>query len=232
MSDNGQANAPAQSDDSRLDWLEQIESILYTAVISDALDRAGIRQNAMEEYLRPIHPQCRFAGWARTLTCSDVYHFTEEPYAIEIEAVDSLRPGDVAVVSTHRSRRNAPWGELLSTAAKARGARGAVVDGLVRDLKKIEAISFPVFAAGMKPVDSAGRGMVTAYDVPVECGGVLVQPGDLVVGDEDGIVVVPRAAAGEVIEIALDKVRREDQTRAELAQGAYLKDVFGKYGVL
>jgi regulator of RNase E activity RraA len=128
--------------------------------------------------------------------------------------------------------RNAPWGELLSTAAKARGARGAIVDGLVRDVRKIEELGFPVFAAGIKPVDSMGRGIVTAYNLPVECGEVLVHPGDFVFADFDGVVVTPRALVSRVIELATDKVRRENSSRSELKQGAYLSDVFKKYGVL
>ena len=211
---------------------EYVERHLYTAVVSDALDQLGVRHQAMREYLRPVHAKSTFAGWARTIACSDIYHLPDDPYAIEIEAVDSLLPGEVAVIGTQKSQRNAPWGELLSTAAKARGARGAVVDGLVRDVRKIEAIDFPVFAAGMKPVDSMGRGIVTAYNLPVECGEVLVYPGDLVFGDFDGVVVIPGKMVDQVVALAKDKVEREDGSRAELAKGAYLQDVFRKYGVL
>ena len=208
------------------------EQNLYTAVVSDSLDQLGARHQAMREYLRPVHPRCTVAGWARTIVCSDVYHVPEDPYAIEIEAVDSLLPGEVAVVGTQKSVRNAPWGELLSTAAKTRGARGAIVDGLVRDVRKIEELEFPVFAAGIKPVDSMGRGIVTAYNLPVECGEVLVNPGDFVFADMDGVVVIPRALVPQVIELATDKVSRENSSRRELQQGAYLRDVFQKYGVL
>ena len=212
--------------------VEFAEAHLYTAVVSDSLDQLGVRNQAMREHLRPLYAGCRVAGWARTIACSDVYHVPEDPYGIEIEAVDSLQPGEVAVVGTQKSVRNAPWGELLSTAARARGARGAIVDGLVRDVRKIEELGFPVFAAGIKPVDSMGRGMVTAYNVPVECGEVLVQPGDFVFADFDGVVVVPRAIVKDVLELASDKVRRENSSRDELMQGAYLRDVFAKYGVL
>lgn len=208
------------------------EQNLYTAVVSDSLDQLGVREQAMREYLRPVHKGCVFAGWARTITCSDIYHIPEDPYEVEIAAVDSLLPGEVAVVGTQQSVRNAPWGELLSTAAKARGARGAVIDGLVRDITKIEAIGFPVFAAGIKPVDSMGRGVVTAYNVPVICGGVLVHPGDFVFGDADGVIVIPGTMVPEVLAMAADKVTRENHSRRELEGGAYLRDVFAKYGVL
>jgi 4-hydroxy-4-methyl-2-oxoglutarate aldolase len=208
------------------------EENLYTAVLSDALDQLGIRQQAMREYLRPIYPKCKCAGWARTISCSDIYHVPEEPYALEIEALDSLLPGEIAVVGTQKSKRNAPWGELLSTAAKVRGARGAVVDGLVRDMRKIEDLGFPVFAAGIKPVDSLGRGLVTAYNVPVDCGDVIVHPGDFVMADDDGVVVVPRDTVLEVLALAADKANRENKSRAELLRGAYLRDVYARYGVL
>lgn len=211
---------------------EFVEKNLYTGVVSDSLDQLCIRHQAMREYLRPVYAKCKVAGWARTIACSDVYHFPENPYDIEIAAVDSLLPGEVAVCGTQGSIRNAPWGELLSTAAKARGARGAVVDGLIRDVPKIEALGFPVFARGMKPVDSMGRGLVTAYNVPVECGEVIVHPGDFVFADFDGVIVIPSANVKEVIAMATDKVQREDGSRAELMKGASLRDVFQKYGVL
>lgn len=222
-------SAPERRD---LSLCEFVEKNLYTAVVSDALDQLGFRNQVMREYLRPVYAGAACAGWARTVSCSDVYHVSEEPYKIEIEAVDSLQPGEVAVIGTQKSLRNAPWGELLSTAAKARGARGAVVDGLIRDIRKIESIGFPVFAAGMKPVDSMGRGIVTAYNLPVDCGEVIVHPGDLIFADFDGIVAIPAAAIEHTIALATDKVSRENISRAELEKGAYLKDVFEKYGIL
>jgi 4-hydroxy-4-methyl-2-oxoglutarate aldolase len=220
---------PSQWD---VELCEFVEKNLYTAVVSDSLDQLGVRNQAMREHLRPIHSRCTCAGWARTIACSDVYHIPPDPYAIEIEAVDSLLTGEIAVVGTQKSIRNAPWGELLSTAARARGARGAIVDGLVRDVRKIEEIDFPVFASGIKPVDSMGRGIVTAYNIPVECGEVLVSPGDFIFADFDGIVVVPRDMVKEVIALATDKVQRENNSRRELLQGNYLRDVYSKYGVL
>lgn len=211
---------------------ERVEKNLYTAVVADSLDQLGFRQQAMREYLRPVGPTGCFAGWARTISCADLFHIPPDPYGLEIEAVDSILPGEVVVCGTGHSTRNAPWGELLSTAARARGARGAVIDGLVRDVRKIEALGFPVFAAGIKPVDSMGRGVVDAYQKPVECGGVMVYPGDLVFADYDGVVVIPRAAVEQTVNLAMDKVLRENDSRAELMAGAYLRDVFKKHGVL
>jgi regulator of RNase E activity RraA len=211
---------------------QYIEKNLYTAVISDALDDMGIRDRAMRENLRPVSPDLVFAGWARTVLCMDLHYDHPDPYGKEIEALDSVLPGEVVVVGTGGSTRNAPWGELLSTAAMARGARGAVIDGLIRDVKKILSLGFPVFAAGMKPVDSRGRGIVVDYNVPAECGGVTVHPGDLIVADYDGVLAVPASAVQEAVKRASDKVTRENHTRAELMKGAYLRGVYEKYGVL
>jgi len=224
--------APATAAD--LELFADMEQNLYTAVVSDSLDELGYRDQAMRENLRPLFPASRFAGWARTITCVDVYHIAPDPYAIEIESVDSILPGEVVVVSTGGvpSTRNAPWGELLSTAAKARGARGAIIDGLVRDVKKMEQLEFPVFAVGVKPVDSKGRGVVNAYNVPALCGDVMVNPGDLVFADYDGVMVIPPEVLSEVIRLAKEKVSRENHSRPELMRGAYLRDVYRKYGVL
>lgn len=215
-----------------LELFRHIEENLYTAVISDSLDELGYRNQAMREFMRPLSPHDKFAGWARTFAYADIYHIPEHPYAMEIAALDSVLPGEVVVASTAGSLQNAPWGELLSTAARARGARGAVIDGLVRDVRKIQDLGFPVFARGIKPVDSKGRGTIIDYNVPVECAGTLISPGDLVFADYDGVIVVPFAVLPNVIELATEKVAKENGSRAELLRGAFLRDVFDKYGVL
>lgn len=220
----------AQEADLKL--FRDIEENLYSAVLSDALDELNIREQVMRERLRPVCLKTRFAGWARTIQWRDMHYIPEDPYGLEIEAVDSILPGEVVVVSTSESIRNAPWGELMSTAAKTRGARGAIVDGLIRDVKTIEKLGFQIFASGIKPVDSRGRGQVVDYNVPIECGGVLVKPGDLIVADYDGVVAIPANLVANVIERARAKVTKENQSRVALANGAYLAEVYAKYGVL
>jgi 4-hydroxy-4-methyl-2-oxoglutarate aldolase len=186
----------------------------------------------MRERLRPVHLKTRFAGWARTIQWRDMHYIPDDPYSLEIEAIDSILPGEVVVVSTSESIRNAPWGELMSTAARTRGARGAIVDGLIRDVKTIEKLGFQIFASGIKPVDSRGRGQVVDYNVPIECGGVLVHPGDLIVADYDGVVAIPAELVAPVVERAHAKATKENQSRAALVNGAYLSEVYAKYGVL
>jgi regulator of RNase E activity RraA len=224
-----QGKAAVESD---LKLFQRMEATLYTAVIADALDELGRHDCAMREHLRPLAPEAKFAGWARTIQCQDVFYESADPYGLEIEAMDSILPGEVVAVSTGESKRNAPWGELLSTAARARGARGAVVDGLVRDVKTIQKLGFPLFAAGIKPVDSKGRGLVVDYNVPVQCGGIVVKPGDLIFADFDGVVVIPADLLGETLKLADGKVAKENHSRRALLEGAYLSDVYAKYGVL
>lgn len=207
---------------------------LFTAVLSDVLDAAGHRSQAMRAGVRPLDEALVMVGRARTGLYMDVYHVApgENPYALEIELVDDLKPGEVVVLATGASGRIAPWGELLSTASRARGAAGCVTDGLVRDVRAIRALQFPVFAGGIGPLDTRGRGKVMAIDVPVECGGVRVEPGQLVFGDADGVVVVPRPIEDEVLRAAFAKVDGEDRTREALRRGEKLADVFARHGIL
>lgn len=214
------------------EMFDRIEVDLYTPVISDSLDSLGYRNCAMSYRIRPLREDFVFAGRARTVSWMDVFAPDPNPYQVEIEFMDKLKPGDVVVTNTDAPLRNAPWGELMSTAARARGARAAVIDSCVRDVKKIFELNFPVFAAAISPLDSNGRGRAIAYDVPVQCGGVLVNSGDLMMGDYDGVVVVPKKIEKEVLELAFEKVSKEKMTRQELLEGKLLKEVYDKYGVL
>jgi 4-hydroxy-4-methyl-2-oxoglutarate aldolase len=151
---------------------------------------------------------------------------------LEIDAMDSIKPGDVVVHSTDFAGTNAPWGELMSTIAQRNGAVGCVCDSQVRDCVRIIELGFPVYYTGIRPLDSMGRGRVLAYDVPIHCGDVLVHPGELVLADFDGIVVVPRAVEAQVLQLAADKVDKESSSRADLLAGKTLREVYNTYHVL
>jgi regulator of RNase E activity RraA len=188
----------------------------------------------MAPRIRPLDDGLVLAGFARTGLFREITGYApgENPYELEIRIVDDLRADDVMVFGCGGSQRIAPWGELLTTASRARGAAGAVTDGFVRDVRGIRAMRFPMFHGGIAPLDSRGRGKVVAIDVAIECAGVRVEPGDLVFGDVDGVVVVPRRLEEEAVARAFEKVDGEDATRAELAQGAKLADVFARRGIL
>jgi len=207
---------------------------LFTAVLSDCLDAAGHRNQAMQARIRPLDDSLVLCGRARTAAYVDVYDAPEgeNPYELEIRLIDDLKTDEVPMFSCGASGRIAPWGELLSTAARARGAAGVVMDGLTRDIRAIREMKFPVFAGGIGPLDSKGRGKVAAIDVPVEVGGARVCPGDLVFGDADGVVVVPHAIEEQVVAEALAKVTGENATREALARGEKLADVFKRHGIL
>lgn len=207
---------------------------LYAAVLSDVLDAQGYRHQVLPPQIRPLDEALVLVGRARTGLYRDVYHVPRghNPYELEIALIDGLQPGDVPVLACGSSGRIAPWGELLTTACRARGANGCLTDGLVRDVKAVRALRFPVFHGGIGPLDSKGRGEVAAIDVPIECAGVTVNPGDLVFGDADGVLVVPQPIVKPTLKLALAKVEGEDRTREELQQGALLAEVFKKYGVL
>jgi regulator of RNase E activity RraA len=207
---------------------------LYAAVLSDALDASGASSQVMSHRMRPLDETLKMCGRARTGAYMEMPYVIEgvNPYELEIAIVDDLRPGDIAVFACGGSTRIAPWGSLLSTATRARGAAGCVTDGFVRDILEIRRLQLPVFTLGIAPLDSKGRGQIIATDVPVICDGVRVTPGDLVFGDADGVVVVPQAIEAQVLQTAFKKIHGEHHTMNELRAGGYLRDVYARYGVL
>ncbi len=214
--------------------LTAIREQLFTAVLSDCLDQVGVTKQALPPRIRPLDEARVMVGRARTAAYMEVYAAPpgENPYELEIALVDSLRPGEVPVFACSNPQRVGPWGGLLSTAARARGAAGALMDGCVRDVKAIRGMGFPVFHGGIAPIDSRGRGKIMAIDVPVECAGVAVAPGDLVFGDADGVVVIPQRVEAEVLDLAFEKVAGERDTLRELEAGRPLREVFARYGIL
>jgi 4-hydroxy-4-methyl-2-oxoglutarate aldolase len=213
-----------------------VKKHLYVAAVCDMLDSLGYRDQAMHQRLRPLLPDirnCGFVGRARTVRWMEVDSVVDDdPYGLEIEVVDALRPGDVVVHSTDHSGTNAPWGELLSTVAKRNGSVGCVCDSQIRDCVRIIEMGYPVYYAGIRALDSMGRGRVMSYDVPIRCGEVLVRPGELVFADYDGIVVIPQEVEREVLELARDKAGKESLTRQALLEGKSLREVYDTYGVL
>ena len=213
----------------------KIAQSLYSAVLSDVMDGLGLMNQAMRPFVRPLDEALVLFGRARTGLYMPRYGVDpgEDPYETEIALIDDLMPGDVAVLACDGpTTRIAPWGELLSTASVARRAAGCVTDGLVRDIRRIREMRFPVFHGGIGPLDTKGRAKMMERDGPIACGGVKVASGDWIFGDADGVVVIPADAADEVMKRAFAKVTAEDDTRAQLAAGKTLREVFDKFGVL
>jgi 4-hydroxy-4-methyl-2-oxoglutarate aldolase len=214
--------------------LSEIRNSLFVSVLSDCLDSVGVMDQALPSRIRPLDEASVMVGRARTAQFMEVDSHTEgtNPYELEIALIDSLLVDEIPVFSCSNPARVAPWGELLSTAAQVRKASGALMDGCTRDIKAIKAMGFPVFHGGIAPLDSKGRGRIMAIDVPIRCAGVKVATGDLIVGDADGVVIVPRVVEEKVLELAFDKIKGEKRTLDDLRAGEKLGDVFAKYGIL
>jgi len=214
--------------------IEDLRRLLYTSVLSDVLDSFGLMQQALRPFVRPVDDTMVLFGRVRTGRYAALTGKPSgNPYALEMALIDDLKPGEVAVLACGGPTETiAPWGELLSTAARARGAAGCLTDGLVRDITRIRTMGFPVFHGGIGPLDTKGRAEMVERDVPVEIAGVRAAPGDWVMGDVDGVVIIPAGRAEAVFRAALDKIAAEDTTRAELEAGVSLQDVFARHGVV
>jgi 4-hydroxy-4-methyl-2-oxoglutarate aldolase len=210
-----------------------IKEHIYVASVCDILDEMGYRQQAMHQRLRPLLPDmknCGFIGRARTFHWVGMPAIAPaDPDDLKIKAMDALKEGDVIVNAANFKRNNASWGGLMSLMSQKKGIAGCVCDGQIRDGMKIIGIGFPVFCAGISPLDSKGREWVLEVDVPVMCGEVRVHPHDLVYSDFDGIVVVPQGVETEVFQRARQKVENENQSRIELLKGKSLREVYDKY---
>jgi 4-hydroxy-4-methyl-2-oxoglutarate aldolase len=217
--------------DRDLALIERLER-LYPAVVADCLDRLGVRMQVLEPHIRPLYADAKVAGYAATVHCIEVEAVPEDRadwYRGEMNAVDALQPGDVMVVSTCRGSY---WGELLATASRYRGARGLVADAYTRDTLALMEMRFPTFSAGIHCADSLGRIDVDVVGVPISCGGVEVGQGDLVLGDNDGVVIIPASLGAEVIGLAERKASGENLVRAKLAEGMPVSEAFRTYGVI
>jgi regulator of RNase E activity RraA len=218
--------------------LEQIELIcerykrLYTGAIGDILDRSGYRNQILPYYITPFTKVDRLAGPAFTAQgypCADTAH---DDTQTRLEILDRITPGTVSVWACGNSMDCAHWGEIMSTAARQRGCTGAVVDGGVRDVDFVNAMSYPVFARYKCAASSVGRWDIREYQIPVKIGNVVIHPGDMVFGDTDGVVIVPRSLILTVLDAAEDIYRREGGMREELRRGVSVKDAYAKYGTM
>jgi len=211
---------------------KEISDNLYSAVISDALDAMGYKNQCPRIQFHAYSAIDKLVGRCKTTLWADMFHEDPDPYALELRAVDSCKPGEILIAAAGGSVRSGIWGELLSTAARNSGCGGALVHGAVRDVAKMREMRFPVFATAKSPYDSQNRQRIIDIDIPVQIDGVVFAPGDLVFCDEDGAVVVPAAVEDRIIENAFKKVGAENLTRDEIRNGMKAAEAYKKYGVL
>lgn len=213
---------------------------LFTALVGDALDKLGFLHQFISPYIKPLRRDMVVIGRAMPVLEADVFGEVAEqannplmkkPFGLMFEALDSLNPHEVYICSG-ASPNYALWGGLMSTRALKLGAAGAVVDGYSRDTPEILRLNFPTFSLGGYAQDQGPRGKVMDYRIPIEFNGVRVNPGDIVFGDVDGVLIVPKEAEGEAFRGAIEKARGEKLVQKALENGMSTVEAFQKFGIM
>lgn len=199
---------------------------LSTSIVSDALGMLGAREQSMVSDVRPIYQGAIVVGRARPVLVAEIYDVNDESFCNMLDVVNSLKSNDVLVIGCNRSMRAGVWGEMLATAARVRGASGAVCDGATRDIAALTAMKFPSFARGAGTLHARGRMMTIDNNCPVSCGGVVVKPRDIIFGDMDGVVVIPEELMEKVIPLAVKIRDAEAQFHDKLLKGENVRGAF------
>jgi 4-hydroxy-4-methyl-2-oxoglutarate aldolase len=189
---------------------------LGSATVHEAQGRTGV----MLPYLRPIYPSAKVSGPAVTVSCHPGDNLMIHA------AVEVCKPGDVLVVVTTSESTDGMFGDLLGTSCQAHGVVGLVIDAGVRDTAELTEMKFPVWAKAISPQGTV-KASPGSVNIPIVCAGVLVHPGDVIVGDADGVVVVPRTSAAEVARAGQQRVAKEEKTRERLAKGELGVEFYG-----
>ena len=234
-------NKPWQND---TEMFSLMREKLYTPVVGDILDQLGFCHQFLPAQIRPLASQVpaslitdvkgtnwmKLAGYACTVLENDVFGTPKKPFGYMTEALDQLRPNEIYIATG--AHHSALWGELLTASAKARGAVGAVLDGFTRDTAMVLEQDFPVFCSGTWAQDSSVRTYVFDYRCDIEIGQVTIHNGDIVFGDVDGVLIIPRSVADEVITKALEKAATEKTMRKAIENGMLVTEAFARFGVL
>ncbi len=211
----------------------RLHPTVRAAMVSDSMDVLGIRNNSMSIEITPLDRSMKISGLAATIEFAPNPEFdAADPYGAAIDFLDTLKEGEVAIVATGQTDRSAFWGELFSTAAKKRGCVGVICDGPLRDVNQIREIGFSAFGVGTRPYDYKGRMKVTNTRTTINCGGVSVSPGDFVIADIDGIVVVPKFAINDVFTAANARALGENHVLADLKAGSRVREAWDKHHLL
>jgi regulator of RNase E activity RraA len=223
-----------------IELFELMRNELFSAVVGDVLDTMGLFHQFLPPRIQPLREEMRLVGRAMPVLTADYFssedasgqtELSRRPFGIMLDALDNLRPNEV-YVATGGSPRYAMWGELMATRARQLGCTGAVLDGYSRDTLGVLKLNFPTFSFGRYAQDSGSRGKVVDYRVPVEIAGIRIAPGDILFGDLDGVLVIPRLAEEEAIRRALEKVQKEKQVKVAFESGMSSKEAFRTYGVM
>ncbi|MEO6300317.1 MAG: RraA family protein [Paracoccaceae bacterium] len=216
-----------------------LRSTLFTAVVGDILDTMGLLHQFLPPNIKAMRDDMVTIGRAMPVLEADFFAVSEhghapvsaKPFGLMFAALDSLKPHEIYVASGS-SPRYALWGELMSTRALHLKAAGAVLDGYVRDTSGILALNFPTFGYGSYAQDQGPRGKVVDYGVPIEIGSTRIRPGDIIFGDRDGVLVIPREAEDQVIRLAFEKAATESKVRLAIEAGMSTVEAFERFGVM
>ena len=213
---------------------------IFVALVGDILDKMGYTKQFLSPQIKPLDHSMVTIGRAMPVLEADVYSeaighsqnpIMQKPYGLLFEALDSLKENDVYICSGS-SYNYALWGGLMSTRAIKLGAAGAVLDGYSRDTNEILELNFPTFSAGTYAQDQGPRGKVIDYDVAIEFNGIVVRPGDIIFGDRDGVLVVPKDAEQEAFSKSFEKARGEKLVRKALESGMSTVEAFRSFGIM
>lgn len=219
---------------------EVMRQRLFPAVVGDILDTLGYLRQFLHSHIRPVATHMVIAGRAMPVLEALCFSAVEEqgklalsrqPFGLLFEALDDLRPNEV-YVATGCAPQFALWGGLMTTRALHLKAAGAVLDGYSRDTPEVLELGLPVFSHGGYAQDQGPRGKVVDYRIPVEINGVRVSPGDIVFGDRDGVLIIPKEAEEEAITKALEKAGTENQVRDAIRNGMSTIEAFKTFGVM
>lgn len=213
---------------------------IFVALVGDILDQMGYTKQFLGPEIKPLDHSMVTIGRAMPVLEADVYGkgsgqsqnpIFQKPYGLLFEALDSLRENEVYICAGS-SYDYALWGGLMSTRAIKLGAAGAVLDGYSRDTNEILELRFPTFSAGTYAQDQGPRGKVIDYGVEIEFNGISVRPGDVVFGDRDGVLIIPKDAEQEAFSKAFEKARGEKLVRKALEAGMSTVEAFRKFGIM
>lgn len=217
-----------------------VKEELYTAVIGDIMDKMGLFHQFLPPKIRPLKEEMFLVGRAMTVLEADCFEelssgsqnpLMNKPFGLMLEALDTIKSGEIYICSGS-SPRYALVGELMMTRVKMCGGAGAVVNGYSRDTRGLYELDFPIFSYGPYSQDQAPRGKVIDFRVPIEVDGVRIMPGDMIVGDIDGVCVVPRNVEKEVFERALEKARGERTVLKKIQEGMSAVEAWNKYEIM
>jgi regulator of RNase E activity RraA len=212
---------------------------LFVAAVGDVLDAMGWQRQFLPAAIAPLQRSMRIVGRAMPVLEADVVNdgapsagpLSGKPFGLMLEALDDLKPGEI-YIATGASLRYALWGGLMSTRAQHLQAAGAILDGYARDANEIERLGFDVFCRGTYAQDQGVRGQVIDWRCTIEIDGVRIAPGDLLFGDREGVLVIPRAVEAEAVERALAKVRTEDKVADAIRGGMSACEALATFGAM